>query len=544
MKDRSSGRICISIAETTLKRVIKAIKEANRLADLIEIRMDYLRKPELAPLVEVRPKPFIITNRRKEEGGRYWGYERRRLELLKEAIDLGAEYVDMEIGTERSLLQELIENKKETQVILSFHDFHGTPSPKKLRRLYERMTQLGPDIVKIVTFAKSWEDNLQILSLIPYASERGQKIIAFCMGEKGKMSRIFAPLLGASWTYVSLSKERATAPGQMTVWEMKDLWEKLTHSTAPSPAFTDEIKKRRSGSTPACGRQAEQALASRPRSRRVEMIDAQTELYGIIGNPARHSLSPIIHNGAFRRMGLNAVYLAFEVKSLNEAIVGIRGLGIRGMSVTLPFKTEIIPLLDGIDEVTNKIKAVNTVVNNEGNLIGYNTDWRGALEALEEKIDLEGKRVILLGAGGASRAIGFGLKMRGCEVIISNRTRDKGVDLARELVCTYQPLSSIEGVGVDVIINATSVGMHPHVEESPFPKKILMEGMTVMDIVYRPLQTKLLREADEKGCLVIDGLEMLAHQGAAQFEIWTGMRPDLHQIKEDLRQALEEEIND
>jgi shikimate dehydrogenase len=270
----------------------------------------------------------------------------------------------------------------------------------------------------------------------------------------------------------------------------------------------------------------------------VEMIDAQTQLYGVIGNPVRHSLSPIIHNGAFRRMGLNAVYLAFEVKDLKEAINGIRGLGIRGVSVTIPFKTEVIPFLDKVEDVAEKIKAVNTIVNEGGKLIGYNTDWCGVLEALEEKVDLKGKRVVLLGAGGAARAIGFALKRRDCEVIVSNRTMDKGAVLAKELMCIHRPLSSIEGLKADVIINATPVGMHPYKEESPLPKKVLKKGMTLMDIVYRPLQTKLLREAEAIGCLTINGLEMLSRQGAAQLEIWTGKKPEMAKIKEDLCQTL------
>jgi shikimate dehydrogenase len=268
------------------------------------------------------------------------------------------------------------------------------------------------------------------------------------------------------------------------------------------------------------------------------MIDAQTQLYGVIGNPVRHSLSPIIHNGAFRRMGLNAVYLAFEVKDLKEAMIGIRRLGIRGVSVTIPFKTEVIPFLDKVEGVAREIKAVNTIANEGGELVGYNTDWRGALEALEEKVDLKGKKILLLGAGGAARAIGFALKTRDCEVIISNRTMDRGANLAKELMCIYQPPSSIEGLKADVIINATSVGMHPHDMESPFPKEVLKEGMTVMDMVYRPLRTKLLREAEAIGCLTINGLEMLSRQGAAQLEIWTGKRPEKGKIKEDLYQAL------
>jgi shikimate dehydrogenase len=266
------------------------------------------------------------------------------------------------------------------------------------------------------------------------------------------------------------------------------------------------------------------------------MIDAQTQLYGIIGNPVRHSLSPIIHNAAFRRMGLNAAYLAFEVNDLVEALNGIRGLGMIGVSVTIPFKTQIIPFLDQVGDLARKIQAVNTIKNERGKLVGYNTDWRGALEALEEKVDLNGKKVLLLGAGGAARAIAFGLKKKSCQVFIYNRSLNKAKDLAKEL--GHVSLSSIEGVKADVIINATSVGMSPHNAESPLPKRFLKKGMVVMDIVYQPLKTQLLQEAEGQGCRTIDGLEMLIHQGAAQLEIWTGKKPDIHQIKEDLRREL------
>jgi shikimate dehydrogenase len=268
------------------------------------------------------------------------------------------------------------------------------------------------------------------------------------------------------------------------------------------------------------------------------MIDAQTELYGVIGNPVKHSLSPVMHNAAFDRMGLNATYLAFEVKNLEEAIHGIRGLGIRGVSVILPFKTQVIPFLDEVEAVAKKIKAVNTIANEGGRLVGYNTDWCGALDALREEVDLRGKKILLLGAGGAARAIGFGLKENSCKVIISNRSSDKAHELTKDLGFVSQPLSSIRETDFDVIINATSVGMVPHNNESPLPKNFLKEGRVVMDIVYQPLKTKLLQDAEEKGCRIIDGLEMLARQGAKQFEIWTGMKPYVNQIKEDLRKAL------
>ena len=262
------------------------------------------------------------------------------------------------------------------------------------------------------------------------------------------------------------------------------------------------------------------------------MIDARTKLYGIIGNPVRNSLSPIIHNGAFKRMRMNAVYVAFEVENLAEAMIAIRRLGIRGVSVTIPFKTQVIPYLDQVDSIAGEIKAINTISNEGGKLIGYNTDWRGAIEALEKKVDLRNKRVILLGAGGAARAIAWGLKEKNCRVFIINRSSDKARNLAIEF--NYSPISCMNALDAHVIINATSVGMYPNNTESPLPKEVLKPGMTVMDIVYHPLKTKLLREAEERGCQTIDGLEMLARQGAAQLQIWTGRRPEIEQIKGDL----------
>jgi 3-dehydroquinate dehydratase type I len=221
------GKLCIPIVETTVGKALIAIKKANRLTDLIELRVDYLRNARLALLLQNRQKPFIVTNRRKEEGGNYKGEERKRLSVLQEAIDLGADYIDVELATERSSLQDLIRNKRGTQIILSFHDFRRTPSGKELQRLFGQMIRLGADVIKIVPFARSWEDNLTILSLIPFAKARKQEIVAFCMGEKGKISRIYSPFLGAAWTYASLDQGRASAPGQLTVRELTDIWKTM-----------------------------------------------------------------------------------------------------------------------------------------------------------------------------------------------------------------------------------------------------------------------------------------------------------------------------
>jgi 3-dehydroquinate dehydratase type I len=230
-KDKRPEKVCIPIVETGLERALTAIRNSAPLADLIELRVDYMRNPELPHLLDGRRKPFIVTNRRREEGGRFQGDERARLRILEEAVGLGANYVDIEVGSERSFIQDLMIEKKArrrgTKIILSFHDFQRTPPRRDLQKLYDRMARWGADVVKIVTFAQSSEDNLNVLGLIPYAKERGDKITAFCMGEKGKMSRVMAPLLGATWTYAPLSTDRVSAPGQITIREMRRIWEGL-----------------------------------------------------------------------------------------------------------------------------------------------------------------------------------------------------------------------------------------------------------------------------------------------------------------------------
>lgn len=225
-------KVCVPIFEPSLERTKRAVQEAHPWADLIELRLDYLRHPKLPPFFEWSPKPFIVTNRRKEEGGKYQGHEKRRLSLLEEAIERDVDFVDLELETEASHRQRLVRRKRRTKIILSFHHFRITPTRKKLEQLCDRMFDEGGDVAKIVTLATSYEDNLRLLSLIPYAKAKGQSIIAFCMGEKGRMSRLFAPLLGAAWTYASLNRERVSAPGQLTIGEMRAIWERVASSSS------------------------------------------------------------------------------------------------------------------------------------------------------------------------------------------------------------------------------------------------------------------------------------------------------------------------
>jgi len=267
-------------------------------------------------------------------------------------------------------------------------------------------------------------------------------------------------------------------------------------------------------------------------------IDPYTELYGVIGNPVRHSLSPALHNAAFFAIGLNAVYLAFEAEDIEGCIKGIQGLGVKGTSITIPFKRSVIPYLSEIDPLARRIGAVNTIVNRGGRLTGYNTDAIGALLALEERLSLRGMTCIIVGAGGAARAIGFILKQKGVAVSVVNRSRDTGERLARSLGCTFIPLEDIGSAEGDILIQTTPVGMWPHVDQCPVPERVLREEMVVMDIVYRPVETRLLRMARERGCTTINGIPMLIYQGAEQFRLWTGIDPPLSVMSMAIDEAL------
>jgi len=252
--------------------------------------------------------------------------------------------------------------------------------------------------------------------------------------------------------------------------------------------------------------------------------DTRTSLFGVIGNPVSHSLSPIMHNTAFSEIGYNAVYLAFHVTDLPSAIRGVKGLGIKGLSVTIPHKVSIIRLLDEIDGMVQKIGAANTVVNKDGNLYGYNTDCLGAIHALREKTDIKNKNVVMIGAGGAARAIGFGISSEGGNLTIVNMLEDEGVELSKILGVPYYHLSEFSKLEYDILINATPVGMFPETDKMPVELTELRPDKVVMDIIYNPLKTKLITESEKIGCSTIDGVSMFVHQGAAQFEMWTGKK--------------------
>ncbi len=269
------------------------------------------------------------------------------------------------------------------------------------------------------------------------------------------------------------------------------------------------------------------------------MIDARTELYGVIGNPVRHSLSPAMHNAAFHALGLNAVYLAFLVEDLPSAVAGIRALGIRGANVTIPYKWAIQELLDEIDPISRTLEAVNTILNRDGRLVGYNTDWIGSLIALQEVTEVSGKFCVLIGAGGAARAVAYGLIRAGAEVVVVNRTEAKARQMAKKLGCQFAPLDSLSELRAQILVNATPIGMEPATEECPVPPSWLRPGMVVMDAVYAPPRTRLLREAKSRGCQIVDGLRWLVRQGAESFIIWLGIRPPEDLMDRTCRETLQ-----
>jgi shikimate dehydrogenase len=271
--------------------------------------------------------------------------------------------------------------------------------------------------------------------------------------------------------------------------------------------------------------------------------DAGTRVYAVMGDPVAHSLSPAMHNAGFVEIGYNGVFVAFRVTDLTSAVSGIRALGICGASVTIPHKRAILPLLDEIDPMAAEIGAVNTVLNRNGTLLGANTDCAGAMAALSGKTDVTGRQVWVIGAGGAARAVGHGVVSAGGYLTLLNRTPHKGERLAAELGAEFKPLAEIERVACDVLINTTSVGMVPDTRAMPVTPDGIERGMTVMDIIYNPLKTQLLEIAGSRGCVTVDGVAMFVHQGAAQFELWTGRKAPVDVMQQVVLKNLESKLS-
>lgn len=268
-------------------------------------------------------------------------------------------------------------------------------------------------------------------------------------------------------------------------------------------------------------------------------INSNTLLYGVFGNPVSHSLSPVMHNQAFLHCGINSVYLAFRITDIAAAVSSIKTLDIKGVSVTLPHKITVMEHLDDIDEKALKIGAVNTIINRNGKLAGYNSDGFGAIAALNEKTDIKDKQVALIGAGGAARAIGEGIVSAGGKLTIVNRSIPRGEALAKDLAADFLPLAEVSKLGFNILINTTPLGMTPDIQSTPVPADLLTKEMVVMDIVYNPLKTRLLQEAEKKGCITVDGVAMFVYQGAFQFELWTGKKAPIDVMRKAVVNALQ-----
>jgi 3-dehydroquinate dehydratase/shikimate dehydrogenase len=478
--------ICVPITAGSIEDTISELSLASKNADIdiIELRLDYISEMEdaetcLEKTLKTKTKPIIVTNRPKREGGNFEGSEKDRLSLLQKAIELGADYVDVELDSVSHITR-----RDSSKLIISYHNFKETPN--NINKIYEDISQCKPDIAKVVTYANDITDNVRIFELLKIANV---PTISFCMGEFGHISRILTRKFGGLLTFASLRKGKESAPGQLTVDELSSIY---------------HFKK----------------------------INKETRLYGIVGNPVSHSMSPVIHNSSFMEKGLNSVYVPMKVLNIETFIKDFRKMDFQGFSVTIPHKESILPLLDDIDPVAGKIKAINTVVNKDGKLTGHNTDCMAAVKGLEDGMGgnrgtLKGKKVAIIGAGGAARAIAFGLKEKGCDITIYNRTLERAKRLSNDVGCKFSRFEETSELNTDILINSTSIGMFPNVEESPVPKDVLKKDMIVFDAVYNPIETRLLRDAGGRGCHTVNGLTMFINQAAEQFRLWTGIEPSV-----------------
>ena len=493
----SPGKICAVITAESVEAVRVAMQEAARVADMIELRLDFLRDFDFSDpagirsLLENKPLPTIITCRATSEGGKQPVDDRIRLRMLVEGARRLADYCDIEAAHYEAaarLRPDL------SRLIVSYHDFQETPPG--LDGLYERITALPAAVHKIVTRANRPADSLAILKLLDRSRTDRRNLIAMAMGDSGLMTRVLGPAFGSFLTYGTLEQGKESAPGQPTCDELMNYY-------------------------------------------RVHRISRSTVITGIIGSPVAHSASPSMHNRAFAELGLDFVYLPFDVADLGEFFDRLvrpstRELdwNLRGLSVTIPHKSAVIPLLDEVNERAGKAGAVNTILVSKGRLIGHNTDVQGVMEPLEKKCRLDGVSCGVIGAGGAARAVIYGLMERGALVSVFARNVEKARDVCESFGVGISPIESLASSDVSIIINTTPVGMRGHSEGStPVPSEALKGRLIVYDLVYNPVDTRLLIDAKAAGCQTISGLEMLIAQAALQFELWTGKKPPMDEMR-------------
>jgi 3-dehydroquinate dehydratase / shikimate dehydrogenase len=464
----------------------RAYLAADPRADVVELRLDLVKDLNLDRLLDTRGKPKLITVRSRQQGGAARPAERES--LLRRALQAGVEYLDLELGGQDV---PFLKGGGSSRRILSHHDPMGTPSD--LPDLYARMRSAGEGaLLKIVTFADAASDNLRIRDLL--RSAEAGSLAAFCQGPKGVPSRILASHWGSAATYAPLRAARETAAGQVPLEDLLDLY-------------------------------------------RFDSIAAATRLLGVVGFPIEHSLSPLIHNTALGALGLDYRYLPFEAETLSEFLPLASELRVSGLSVTLPHKERILPYLDTLDETARDVGAVNTIVKTWNRLEGYNTDVEAAVAPLRGHLGLKGSSVAVIGAGGAARALVYGLLREGARVTIFNRTSARGRSLARDLGGRSLPWARLRRFPCDLLVNATPVGMAPDVDRTPVPASWI-GAPVVYDLIYNPPETLLLRQARRRGCAVIGGVDMFVAQGAAQFRLFTGRQAPVELMRGALLSAL------
>ena len=491
-------RVCIAVVGGDAPTMIERAESLVRDNQLIELRLDYLAQPQAAlpklkSFLELHPEAtFIATCRRAVNGGKFKGSLAAELAVLRKAADLGFPLADLELQSAEALKADEIKDLYDRiGLIISYHDFRAT---KKLDERLAAMSQLPADFYKVVSTATNLHDNVVMMKFLQ-AHASSHEMVGLCMGEQGIISRVLGVRAGSVFTFASAMRGEETAVGQVPASELRDVY-------------------------------------------RIDMVDQATQVYGVVGDPVAHSLSPVMMNAAFRRETVNAVYLALHAKSLKDLLACVQEIPIRGLSVTMPYKQEMLEALENSDALTRQIGACNTVVRGAGGqLYGFNTDVAGIVVPLEQRLQLQGSRVLIVGAGGAARAAAFGLKAKGAEVFLTNRTPEKAQTLARQAKAKYLKRVDVAKQQFDVIINATPVGMNGS-KQTPLNENEL-NTKYVFDLVYNPAETALMRMARAKELQIIPGLEMFVQQGARQFEIWTGKPAPIAEMGYVVTKALE-----
>jgi 3-dehydroquinate dehydratase/shikimate dehydrogenase len=500
--------VCVAIIGSTPAEMIEKAASVVKETPFLEFRLDYLEKPLLAL---PRFKQFfadntvataIATCRRAANGGKFTGTIAAEVEILSKAADAGFHLVDIELQSAESIKKAGLQKLRETGIalIVSYHDFNST---KDLDGIYARIAPFNPDFVKIVPTAKALFDNVTLIRFLEHMSDH-TNIIGICMGDAGVISRVLGVRAGSAFTFAAATPGEETGPGQIAARTLIETY-------------------------------------------RIEHVDAATKVYGVAGNPIRSSLSPIMMNTAFRRETVNAVYLALQTTRLSDLLKLVHEIPIQGLSITMPLKEEILPHLEQTDPLSAKIGAVNTIRLLDGKLYGFNTDVAGIVGPLEKRMSLRGAKVLVLGAGGAARAAVFGVRDRGAEVFILNRTAETAQKLARQSGSKTIKKEALAKTSFDVIINATPVGMAGNKAPQILEAKDLNTRL-VFDLVYNPLETPLIHLARQQSIPIITGVEMFVQQGARQFEIFTGkpapeeemFRVVLHALRQQTAEAAAE----